>query len=177
MSGGCFLIFLGGVMNKLKLFLLSVSLMLSVSANAAVFTYTFDAGSYFDFGGGNSYSPSGTFQFDDVLNQVTSVDFYQIQTGTGPTGPFHFTSAITNSASDVAFFDQIGESSGFIFENSLANGGTIRILSASYSYLGTSYPILAGGSVSTTTVPEPEVNAILMIGLALMGFVASRRKA
>jgi len=162
-------------MNKLKIFVLSVSMLLGISANAAVLTYTFDSGSYFDFGGGNSYSPVGTFQFDDVLNQVTFVDFYQIQTGTGPTGPFHFTSAITNSSSYVSFFDQIGEENAFTFESSLASGGTIKIVGASYSYLGSSSPIIAGGSVSAA-VPEPEVTMTLMIGLGVMGFVASRRK-
>lgn len=164
-------------MNKLRMVLLSVSLLSSISANAAVLTYKFDSGSYFNFDTGNSYSPSGIFQFDDVLNQITFVDFYQNQTGTGPAGPFHFTSAITNSATDVIFVDQVGDNTGFIFENSLANGGTIKILSGTYSIFGSSIPVTVGGSVSITTVPEPKVNTLLMIGLSLMAFVGYRRKA
>jgi hypothetical protein len=164
-------------MNKLRMVLLSVSLLSSISANAAVLTYKFDSGSYFNFDAGNSYSPSGIFQFDDALNQITFVNFYQNQTGTGPTGPFHFTSAITNSATDVIFVDQVGDNTGFIFENSLANGGTIKILSGSYSIFGTSIPVTVGGSVSITTVPEPKVNTLLMVGLSLMAFVGYRRKA
>jgi formate dehydrogenase assembly factor FdhD len=164
-------------LNILKRLSLSIFMMLSVSANAAVLTYTFDSGSYFDLGSDNKYSPSGIFKFDDVLNQVTFVDFYQIQTGTGPTGPFHFTSAITNSATDVVFIDDIGDHSGFIFASSLAGGGTIKILSGNYSFQDISLTVNAGGSVSVAAVPEPSITALGLFGLGLMGFVATRRKA
>lgn len=161
-------------MRQLKLFLCFVLMMFGMTANAAVITYKFDSGSYFEFDNNNSYAPTGIFKFDDVLNQVSFVDVYEIQTSLGATGPFHFTTAVTNSVTNVVFIDQVGDNTGFFFEHSLATGGTIRILSGSYSVNGTVFPVNVGGSV--TAVPEPESTTILLAGLALIGGVVRRKK-
>lgn len=141
-------------------------------------TYTFDSGSLFDFGGGDTYAATGTFTYDLTTAQVTAVDYEAVQIGDGPTGPYDFTTATTVSPTDVIFTgDGFGDGDEYLFAQSLASGGTIAITGGNYDLDG-DFEGAVSASGSVTETPEPSSILLLVSGLAGMGgFVRRKLKA
>ena len=162
------------LIGRLALFVaLSMVLPLLASADSLI-VYTFNSGSLFDFGGGNTYEAIGTFTYDVTTAQVTAVNYQAVQIGTGPTGPFNFTTATTISPTDVIFTgDGYGDGNEYIFAQSLASGGTIAITGGNYYSGGDEQAITASGSVTAT--PEPSSFLLLVSGLAGMGGMIRRK--
>jgi hypothetical protein len=160
---------------KYKCIAIASALMLSLSAHAdTILTYTFDPGSIFDLGGGNTYAATGSFGYDVTTGQVVSVAYQAVQTGTGPTGPFIFTTATTVSPTDVIFSgDCCGDDNEYFFSQSLALGGTSVITGGAYPGIDT----VASGSVTAAAgvVPEPASWAFMLAGLGLVGRSLRRR--
>ena len=161
---------------KFKCIAIASALMLCLSAHAdTVLTYTFDPGSLFDFGGGNTYAATGSFGYDVTTGQVVSVAYQAVQTGSGPTGPYIFTTATTISPTDIVFTgDCCGDQNEYFFAQSLALGGTDAITGGTYG----GDAVTASGSVTAATtgvVPEPANWAFMLAGLGLMGRALRRR--
>lgn len=162
---------------KIGLFIGACAAALAASsAPAAVLTYTFNPGSSFDFGGGNTYDAVGSFDFDTTTLQVVGVNYSGVQTGTGPTGPFNFTVGVANSPTSVTFSgDCCGDINTFEFASSLAGGGTIGITAFFYGALpGEKLPVT--GSVTSGAVPEPASWAMMLLGMGALGYTMRRGK-
>jgi hypothetical protein len=152
---------------------MALMLAAAASAQAAVISYKFDPGSSFDFGGGNTYAAVGTFDFDTTSFLVSAVAYSGVQIGTGPTGPFDFTSTDGVPSDTVVTFtgDCCSDVDQFIFGSSLTLGGTIGI--AGFIYNGsTRLPVT--GSITAASVPEPIT--LSLFGMGLAGAVAMRRR-
>ena len=151
----------------------------STAAQAVTLNYTFDPGTVFDFGGGNTYQAVGSFTFDTDLMQVTTFAYSGVQTGTGPVGPFIFTSVVTDSPTQITFSgDCCGDVDRFIFANSLATGGTIPIIGFQYAFGSgsfTSYPIQGSVTALNGAVPEPATWALIILGFGAVGATLRRR--
>lgn len=100
------------------------------------------------------------FQLENWPNQTATVEVFNGATSLG-------TLALANTAGTTAAeFRGIGESAGFdrlVFTNSAAANGFFAIDDLRFD--------------STAAVPEPETYALMLAGLAAIGFVAKRRKA
>jgi len=156
---------------------LAMALPLLASADSQI-AYTFNSGSLFDFGGGNTYAATGTFTYDVTTAQVTAVDYDAVQIGSGPTGPFDFTTATTVSPTDVIFTGDGGpDGDEFLFAQSLATGGTIDITGGNYYSEGAfEEEVSASGSVTgAVATPEPSSILLLVSGLAGMGGMIRRK--
>ena len=152
-----------------------VTLLGSGCAEAdTVLNYTFDAGSFYDFGGVNN-TVSGGFTYDattQVLSNVNYVrggDVFTVGSHTGPgaqaPGPTElYFGDTTTSDYDV-----------YEFQSSLALGGTDTITAAYHP----EEEVTAGGSISATAVaaaaPEPASWALMLTGFGLVGYAMRRR--
>lgn len=153
----------------------AIAIATTAAADAQTLTYTFDPGSTFDFGGGNIYAATGSFDYDVATMLISNVSYSAIQIGTGPTGPFDFTAGIATSPTIVTFTgDCCGDEDTYEFGSSLASGGTILLVGG--SYFGS--PVTVSGSVTSGAVPEPASWAMMLGGFGLVGgAMRSRRKA
>jgi len=153
--------------------LVALTLAAGTGARAdTILNYTFDPGATFDLGGGNVYAATGTFSYDVTTGMVTAVAYDAIQTGTGPTGPFDFTAAVTTSSTDVTFInDGDGDQDEYFFAQSLALGGTDTITGAAYD----GGVITGSGSVSAG-VPEPATWAMMLVGFGGLGVAMRSRR-
>ncbi|MEI7464912.1 MAG: FxDxF family PEP-CTERM protein [Burkholderiales bacterium] len=95
--------------------------------------------------------------------------------------PFNFTLTLdqvtfTSGTVGALTGDLDATASGFHFMN-VASGNYIVKASGTLNGLG-QYPgfALVGANYSVTPVPEPETYALMLAGLGIIGFVASRRK-
>jgi hypothetical protein len=173
---------LGIFMNIRQTLTVAASALIAFTLAAAsgaqadtLITYQFDPGTSVDFGSGNTYDATGTFVFDATTGMVTTVDYTAIQTGTGPAGPFVFTSATTISPADVQFTgDGFADVNEFLFANSLALGGTDTITGFIYGFDGGSTPETVTGAVSA--VPEPAIWALMLAGFAGLGAALRTRR-
>jgi len=155
---------------------MALMLAAAASAQAAVITYKFDPGSSFDFGGGNTYAAVGTFDFDTTTFLVSAVAYSGVQTGTGPVGPFNFTSTDGVPSDTVVTFtnDGFGDVDQFIFGSSLTLGGTIGIAGFIYQPVNGPTRLPVTGSITAASVPEPIT--LSLFGMGLAGAVAMRRR-
>lgn len=165
------------IIKNLALMIGASALTLAATTGAhadTILNYVFDAGTTFDFGGGNTYTASGTFNYNATTQLVTAVNYTATQTGSGPTGPFVFNAATTVSPTDVIFTgDAFGDEDEFFFAHSLALGGTNPIIG--FSYFGTPYSVT--GSVSAPgSVPEPAAWAMLLVGFGGIGTAMRARR-
>lgn len=152
----------------------ALALATSSAAQAAnILSYTFNPGSIFDLGGGNTYAATGGFDFDVDTLAVTNVTYEAVQIGTGNVGPYIFTIGTAISPTQISFSgDCCGDVNDYFFDSPLTGGGTINIIGA--SYLGS--PVIGSGSITAGAVPEASTWAMFTLGFGGLGLVIRNRR-
>ncbi len=163
--------------NLIKLLAVAAPLALSVNANAATFALGsigagYDSGtldftngsgalaSFFDAAGGHfidhiQFALSGS-ETVNITTTATATEFFI------NTGPALFTFVAGSSGIPPSFSGLLG-------------AGNYQVDIKSDTGMFTANVNIAGGSVAA--VPEPETYALMLAGLALVGFSARRRQA
>ncbi|MDQ2780905.1 MAG: FxDxF family PEP-CTERM protein [Pseudomonadota bacterium] len=134
---------------------------LDLSSGSAGFENSPAGGGFMD---GYTFSALSSFTFSSsitsVVNGNRNLNFSSI-TLTGPAGLFSFNKTL-----------------GDPFELWTLQTGTLAPGSYSLTLLGlnSSSPASYGGNVSISAVPEPETYALMLAGVGVIGFVATRRR-
>jgi hypothetical protein len=160
-------------MKKLNFVAAAVLALSAIGAQATTLTPVVTGATFTDLSIGTIVVSSTS----DLLGHLFAADNV---TGTFMGSPYSLTlQAVTFSSSTVGTLgsDLDASAAGFSFKNVAAGSYEVKasgFLSGSAQILGTGF---VGADYTVTAVPEPETYALMLAGLAAVGFVARRRKA
>ncbi len=148
----------------------SLSLIGVQSAKAdTILHYTFNPGTFYNFEGGASTTPTGSFDYDVNTFTFSNVNYTR--------GVDTFHTATLGAPFEIYFGDTTSaDYDVYEFKNTLDKGGTIGISNGFHP----SIVVDVGGSITTDTVagvPEPASWALMMAGFGLVGSVVRSRRA
>lgn len=163
-------------MKAIKQTLLAIALAGAfTSANATPVDWTLNNVTFNGWGAGTLYL-TGSFTYDVDINQYSSVSLsFSVPNLSYTTGA----SIDSGNANSFTFRISTGASGVINFTSALANNGGNISLASSSDWNG-GKPLSSGSvtgvpQATASAVPEPEVYALMLAGLGLVGFAARRK--